>query len=206
MLCSPCPPFVRAPPIRPPMNKAEYLSVLVSIIVGMGLAHLLSGIGRMLAARARVRIYWVSLVQSMIVFLAAIQFWWSTFNYDEAILENFFSFLVFLLAPILLYLMAVLVLPDFDDDVAIVSMRDHYYAVRPWFFAIGAAAVLANVVRNVVVQDAPLWTDDRPFETVFLALMTAGLLFRAPRVHAAVGLLFPAAFFAMVLSTSLSPG
>ena len=91
------------------MDKDEYIPVLVSIVIGMGLSHLLAGVGRMLAARARVRIYWVSLAGAAIVFVAQVQFWWSTFSYDRAILENFFSFLVFLLAPILLYLLAMIV-------------------------------------------------------------------------------------------------
>ena len=60
------------------MNKAEYLSVLVSIIVGMGLSHLLASLARLIVARARVRIYWVSLVTAAVAFLAHVQFWWST--------------------------------------------------------------------------------------------------------------------------------
>lgn len=188
------------------MDKAEYLSVLVSIVVGMGLSHLLSGLGRMLAGRKRVRIYGVSLAAGAIVFLAHIQFWWSTFGYDAAILDNFFSFLVFLLAPILLYLLAVLVFPDFDDDVATVSMYDHYYAVRPWFFGIGAAAVVANVVRNVAIEDAPLISQDRPFEALFVLLMLSGALIARPRFHTILTITMGAAFVAMILFTSLKPG
>lgn len=188
------------------MNKAEYLSVLVSIVVGMGLSHVLGGLGRMLVARHRVRVYGVSLAAAAVVFLALIQFWWSTWDYDEAILGNFFSFLVFLLSPILLYLMGVLVFPDFDDDLAIVSMRDHYFAVRPWFFGVGAAAVLANVVRNVVVERASLWTVDRPFEAAFLVLMLSGALVRAPRFHALLAVVMSATFVAMIVVTSLKPG
>lgn len=188
------------------MNKADYLSVLVSIVVGLGLSHVLSGFGRMLAARRRVRVYWVSIVTALIVFLAQVQFWWSTFDYDEAILDNFFSFLIFLLAPILLYLMAVLVFPDFDDDLAVVSMRDHFYDVRPWFFGLGAGAVLANTVRNVVVEHAALWTQDRPFETLFFVLMLSGLAIRHPRYHAVLSVVFIAAFTAMIVFTSLQPG
>lgn len=188
------------------MNKAEYLSVLVSIVVGMGLSQMLSGFGRMLAARRRVRVYGVSLMQALVVFLALIQFWWSTFDYDEAILDNFFSFLIFLLAPILLYLLSALVFPDFDDDLATVSMRDHYYDVRPWFFGIGAAAVVSNTVRNVVVEGAGVLTDDRPFEALFFVLMLSGLAIRNPRYHAILSVGFLVAFVAMVVFTSLRPG
>jgi hypothetical protein len=100
----------------------------------------------------------------------------------------------------------VLVFPDFDDDLGAVSMYDHYYSVRPWFFAVGAAAVVANLVRNVAVQNAPLLTEDRPFEAGFLLLMLSGAVLRAPRYHAALNVALLAAFCAMVLFTSLQPG
>lgn len=189
-----------------PMNKAEYLSVLVSIIIGMGLSHLLSSLARLIVARARVRVYWVSLSAAAVAFLAHVQFWWSTYDYDQAILGNFFSFLIFLLAPILLYLMAVLVFPDFDDDLATVSLYDHYYSVRPWFFAVGAAAVSANVLRNIAVEGAPLLTEDRPFEGGFLILILSGALIRHPRFHAVISVLMLIAFGAMIVYTSLEPG
>jgi cytochrome bd-type quinol oxidase subunit 2 len=188
------------------MNKAEYLSVLVSIVVGMGVSHILSGVGRIMAARHRVRVYWVSLSAAAVTFLGLVQFWWSTWEYDEGVLDNFFSFLVFLLTPILLYLLAVLVFPDFDDDVAIVSMRDHYYTVRPWYFGVGAAMVLSSTVRNVFVERAALWTEDRPFECAFLVLMGVGLFARSPRVHAALAVAIWTVFLAMVVLTSLQPG
>jgi hypothetical protein len=188
------------------MNKAEYLSVLVSIVIGMGLSHLLSSVARLIIARNRVRVYWVSLLTAAVAFLAHVQFWWSTYDYDEAILGNFFSFLVFLLAPIFLYLMAVLVFPDFDDDLATVSMYDHYYSVRPWFFAAGTAAVVSNVVRNIAVQGSPLLTEDRPFEAAFLVLMLSGALIRNPRFHAVITVAMLVAFCAMIVFTSLKPG
>ena len=102
--------------------------------------------------------------------------------------------------------MAVLVFPDFDDDVATVSMYDHYYSVRPWFFAVGAAAVAANVVRNIAVQGAPLLTEDRPFEAGFLVLILSGALIRNPRFHAVITVLMLMAFCAMIVFTSLQPG
>lgn len=93
------------------MNTGEYLSVLVSIIVGLGLSHLLGSVGKLLSRRRRVRPYMPSVLAAVIVFLAHVQFWWGSFEFGERIESNFFAFLVFLLTPILLYLIAVLVLP-----------------------------------------------------------------------------------------------
>jgi hypothetical protein len=41
------------------MGAFEYLSVLISIILALGMTRVLAGIGEMLHARSRHRIYWV---------------------------------------------------------------------------------------------------------------------------------------------------
>ena len=41
------------------MQLFEFLMVLVSIIVGLGVAELLTGLARLLRARKSVRFYWV---------------------------------------------------------------------------------------------------------------------------------------------------
>jgi hypothetical protein len=85
-------------------------------------------------------------------------------------------------------------------------MYDHYFSVRPWFFAVGAAAVVANVVRNTAVQGAPLLTEDRPFEAAFLLLFLSGALIRHPRLHAIIAVVMLMVFCAMIVFTSLEPG
>lgn len=44
------------------MTPFEYLSVLISIILGLGLAHLLSAVRELIQRRARVRFYWLNIV------------------------------------------------------------------------------------------------------------------------------------------------
>ena len=42
------------------MGAFEYLSVLISIILALGMTRVLAGVGEMLQARSRHRIYWVA--------------------------------------------------------------------------------------------------------------------------------------------------
>ena len=44
------------------MDAFSYLSVLLSIILGLAITQLLQGVGRLLQERQRVRIYWPVLV------------------------------------------------------------------------------------------------------------------------------------------------
>ncbi|HEU0012392.1 MAG TPA: hypothetical protein VFQ45_01845, partial [Longimicrobium sp.] len=183
----------------------EYLSVLVSIIVGLGLSYVLSGVGRLVVARRRVRMFGPTLAQVALVFLAHVQFWWSSFGYGEVVESNFFAFLVFLLTPILLYLAAVLVLPDFDE-LGELSLRDHFYGNHRWFFPIAGAVPLVNLLRDVLVEGDPWITEDRPFEVGFALLMLSGAVSRSDRFQKALAVVTLLLFVLMVSLAGLRPG
>src|SRR5687767_13537719 len=97
------------------MSLTEHLTVLVSIIIGLGISQLLAGAGKLIGVRGRVEPYAPTMAAATMVFLAHVQFWWGNVGYGEEIESNFFAFLFFLLVPILLYLMAAMVLPDSDQ-------------------------------------------------------------------------------------------
>jgi fumarate reductase subunit D len=189
------------------LNAGEYLSVLVSIIVGLGLSHLLSSVGKLLSRRHRVRPYLPSMMAAVIIFLAHVQFWWGSFEFGEEIENNFFAFLVFLLTPILLYLIAVLALPELDqDESGEVSLRDHYYEARPWFYGLTALVPVTTALRNVMFQGERFWNQDRPFELAFLAVALVGAVTARERVHRVLPFVMLGFFMVMVVLTSLRPG
>lgn len=189
------------------LNTGEYLSVLVSIIIGLGLSHLLGSVGKLMSRRRRVRPYLPAMATAVLVFMAHVQFWWGSFDFGERIANNFFAFLVFLLTPILLYLIAVLVLPELDqDDSAEVSLREHYYEARPWFYALATLIPVATAVRNAGFQGDALWNQDRPFELAFCLVALTGALTASERVHRVLPFTMLGLFVLMVVLTSLRPG
>jgi fumarate reductase subunit D len=189
------------------LNAGEYLSVLVSIIIGLGLSHLLGSVGKLLSRRRRVRTYVPAVAAAVLVFLAHVQFWWGSFDFGERIESNFFAFIVFLLTPILLYLIAVLVLPELDqDDSGEVSLREHYYEARPWFYGLSALIPVTTAIRNAGFQGDALWNQDRPFEAAFFLVALTGALTASERVHRILPFAMLALFALMVVLTSLKPG
>lgn len=187
------------------MSTTEHLTVLVSIIVGLGISQLLSGAGKLMGVRGRVQPYAPTLATATLVFLAHVQFWWGNLGYGREVESNFFAFLFFLLGPILLYLMAAMVLPDSDIEGTI-SMRDHYFQMRPWFYSLGMLLPIASAVRNITVQDSPVWTGERPFEIGFAALMATGLAITRHGYHLFLSFTGVLLFLAMVIATNLRPG
>jgi hypothetical protein len=187
------------------VSTVEYLSVLVSIVVGLGISHVLSGVGNLLVDRLRVRFWWVWGVGVLMVFLAHVQFWWGTFSVGTAVSANFFAFLFFLLTPIALYLAAVVLLPTFEGDGEI-DLRAHFLANHRWFFGFVALVPLLNAVRSVVISGDPPFNLDRLFEGVFVVIQVAGALTPRAGVQKAIAVTNLVLFVAMVVLTSLTPG
>jgi hypothetical protein len=193
-------------PARAGMSTEEYLSVLVSIVVGLGISHLLTGVGNLLVDRARVRFYPVWGAYVLLTFMAYVQLWWATLGLGgEGVLTNFFGFLFFMLPPIGLFLMTVLLLPDFEGEGAI-DLRRHYFANHRWFFGIGALVPLLGGIRAVLLSGDPITELDRLFDVFFITLLLTGAISRSPRVHGILAAISLAAFLAMVVTTSLTPG
>ena len=57
------------------MCAFEYLSVLISILLMLGIAPILAGVGEMLQARSRRHIYWVHAVWIVNLFLYLVIAW-----------------------------------------------------------------------------------------------------------------------------------
>ena len=58
------------------MSAFEYLSVLISIILALGMTRVLAGVGEMLQARSHRRIYRVQVVRTVNLFLFLVVAWW----------------------------------------------------------------------------------------------------------------------------------
>lgn len=187
------------------MSTAEYLSVLVSIVVGLGISHVLAGVGNLLVDRLRVRFWWVWGMAVLMVFLAQVQFWWSTFTVGGAVSANFFAFFFFLLTPIALYLGAVVLLPDFEGEGEI-DLRAHFMANYRWFFGLVAVVPVLNAVRSVVISGDPPLNADRAFESIFFLIQVSAALIGRPAYLKFAAVANLSLFVVMIVLTGLTPG
>src|SRR5262245_10261047 len=100
------------------MDPFSYLAVLISIILGLGITQLLSGLGRLLQDRRRVKVYWPTIVWVGLLLVVHVQTWWAMFGLRTLSNWSFLAFLLVLLQPIVLFLLAALILPDSASETA----------------------------------------------------------------------------------------
>src|SRR5580698_3259213 len=110
----------------------EYLSVMISIVLGLAVAHVLGSLARVINNRDQTIMYWPSLLWSVTLLLLVAQLWWADASLRTHTTWSFGAFLVLLAQPAALYLLCALIIPVPDAANAF-DMRAAYVRNRPWF-------------------------------------------------------------------------
>jgi hypothetical protein len=140
--------------LRPSMDAFSYLSVLISIVIGLAITQLLQGYRTILIARARVRFFGAPLGWAALLLILSVQMWWSMFGLSQHGQWSFLQFTMVLLQVVLLYMLTALVFPDVGSDQR-VDLREHYFSQAPWFFGFGMSLLIVSVVKDLIVTG--LW-------------------------------------------------
>jgi hypothetical protein len=187
------------------MDAYGYISVIISVVIGLGLSHLLSGIVELFKARRRVRFYWVHLLWMVLTFIGHIFLWWTMWNLHSIRAWNFFSFLLLLLAPVLLYVAAALLVPKMNGESPI-DLREYFYDNRAAFFSVNAAFTALMGTENWMLTGHPSPPRVTTVFAVWFVLLSVSAVIKNPRYHAAVALLFLILFLGFIVLFGLRLG
>ena len=128
------------------MTLFEYLGVLLSVVMGLGLTHVLIGFSKLIHHRGEVRVYWVHVLWAVNVIVFIVAIWWGMFWWSRLEDWTFFEFLFVLLYSTILFLLASVLYPwDVPERY---DFEEHFYRHRPWFFGILAAAWCVDVAET----------------------------------------------------------
>jgi len=179
------------------MQPFEYLSVLVSIIVGLGLSHLLTTAARLIQERERVSIYPPTIIWMGILFVLHIQIWWAAFEWQDERVWSFLAFLLFLSLPISAYLLGVLLVPDLDR-AGPVDLKANYFSNRVAFYSILTILPIASLLHEALHGGNIHWDLDAAFRIGFSLVAVFGLLYDQRGLHWGVTAVFTMAFLSYV--------
>lgn len=165
------------------MGAFDYLSVLISIILGLAITQILQGFRDLMQARKRLRLYWPSVLWAILLLLICIQEWWALFGWRDFPDWTFFGFSLVIAQVIGTYLAAALVLPDVARDEPL-DLRAYYYANHRWFFTLGALAVVISIAKDRILSGTwPSPPMNMLFQLVLIAIFGTCALVTNERVH-----------------------
>ena len=178
-----------------------HLSVLISIILGLGLTHLLSAFSRLVPERKRISFYWLSFLWAVLIFVSQVQWWWSSYGWRAQTEWNFFSFLYLLLTPVSMYLSAVLVLPKVKSKGHF-NMKDYYFSTHQWLFLFVAAGPALDFFRRSFedgsMADFSTWSN-----AVAAILVGSLILSKQVWYHALITLMVSGVYLTFIVSAAL---
>ena len=179
------------------MDAFSYLSVLISIILGLGIQQVLQGYRALILSRRRVKFYAPPLIWSVLILFMIAQHWWASFGLADHQSWSFATFATILVMTALIYMMAAIVLPDIPPDEPI-DLKDHYYREGPAFFGIGSGTIVWSAFREYMLEGGLLEPVNLAFHGLFLAMALTAMLVRRPLLHETFAGLMGLAFFAYV--------
>src|SRR5438876_4053538 len=133
-----------------PMDPFSYLSVLISIILALGMTRVLAGVGEMLQARSRRRLYWVHAVWVVNLFLYLVVAWWIFYRWRNQQPWTFFLFIFVLISPTILYLASIILFPPESAPNEFVDHKTHYYSNHRAFFVLFALFTPVDFVDTLL--------------------------------------------------------
>ncbi|HTA64054.1 MAG TPA: hypothetical protein VK753_00995 [Xanthomonadaceae bacterium] len=179
------------------MDAFSYLSVLLSIVLGLAMTQVLQGFRGLILTRATVAMYWPCVLWAVLLLVIDVQAWWAMYGLRDYTGWNFLAFAVVLMQTVLMYLIAGLVLPDIRDDRP-VDLRAHYFDHARWFFGIAVAAGLVSISKDLVLYGT--WPEPANLgsQLVFMATCAVAIFTRNEAYHKFLAVFISLAFCAYI--------
>jgi hypothetical protein len=179
------------------MDSFSYLSVILSIVLGLAVAQVLSALRALVLTRLKVKLYAPTIIWASIALLIPIQAWWADFILRKEANWTFFAFLIVMLQAISIYMIGALVLPDIGGE-KVVDLREHFFAHRSWFFGAAFASVLFSLLKTLALHGHLPDRVDCTFEFTFGGCAMAAAWIRSERFHKFLAPTFGLMFLAYI--------
>jgi len=164
------------------MSSFGYLSVLLSIIIGLAVTQILQGMRALMLARETARLFVPSLIWAVVLLLIATQMWWSSFGLRDHTEWTFGLYGLILLQIGLFYLACGLVLPDLSPEK--IDREADYFRNRGWFFGLLGGAAVVSILKDVALDGRLPGTANLIFHLILIASCGAAILSANRRYHA----------------------
>lgn len=181
------------------MTPFDFVSVFFSVILGLGVSHLLASAAQLVKSRTRVQLDWIPSAWAATAFLLLIQAWWGMWSLHSTPSWSYGSFIVLVLYQSALYLVSTLVLPDSYAESS-ESLSVHFGRVRPTLYAAMSVISLSALLINLVVFRAPFSAAFAVLPLLGVLVSVGGIAFSGRNYQAFATLFFCLGTIALMLS------
>jgi uncharacterized membrane protein len=164
------------------MTRFEYLSVLVSIVIALGISEVTVAWARILQQKATTKIYWLHGFWSVFSLFLMIQFWWGFWRYRTVESWSLLSLITALTVVITLSMCALMLVPRIRADISFDSHAT-YFDNSPRFFFLGGCFIVLVTVMDAMVLGSPTLSTENIFRGAGAIVAFAMAATRSKKIH-----------------------
>ena len=183
------------------MSPFEYVSVLISIIYGLGITLVLTGVAELIRRWKTIIPFWPYFIWIALVFVLHIYEWWEHYTLRLFPSWSLPMFLFVILYPILLFILANLLFPMKWSKKGI-DLKEFYFATYSKFFLWTILLAALAIIQNVVLEGYKL--QDQLVQIIVLVAFSSLLIWRTKNVivHTVIALLMLLFMLGSIIYTS----
>ncbi len=138
------------------MEPFEYVVVLTSLILGLGIAQILTALADILSNARQVKLGVAHSLFIFVIFFNHIQEWWYSYQYASTVQVWTLPIVLFLMIyPVCLFLLARMLFPTgirgHETD-----LRAYYYDQWPWLFTLYLTIPIVSFFQNIYISKLPV--------------------------------------------------
>lgn len=155
------------------ISAFEYVSILVSIILGLGITQILSTFSDVLYHYKKVKFYWPHTLWILFILFLHIQDWFVTYQLKDKTIWSLPELVFVLLYPISLFLVAKMLIPNNQNEEQ-TNMKSFYKSQFPIIFYLLSISVLLSILFNIFLLKNN-WTEQLIFFFFMVVLLSIAI-------------------------------
>ncbi|MDB9529931.1 hypothetical protein PN498_28350 [Oscillatoria sp. CS-180] len=133
------------------LDVFNYVVILVSIILALGIGGIIEGFAKSLKHIKNVSFYPLHSLISCLLFLLQIQYWIGTFEERDLNTWSFLYILVLLLSPVGYYLVSEIIFPEISGEEK-VDLKKYYWKQNRMIYGIAAFIQMNNFIADLLIN------------------------------------------------------
>ena len=154
-----------------------HVRIVISMVVGLGIARLLTGMARFVQHPDRIKVYPIHLAWAFSTLLFLIDFWWWELHLAALQQWNFGIYVFVIFYAVLFFLISTLLFPDHMEEYS--GFKDYFMSRRKWFFGLLGFSFLVDLVDTRLKGDAYLQAlgTEYPFRVACFVVLSVVAMF-----------------------------
>jgi len=156
------------------MTPFDFITVALSLVLGLGITYLLSSAVQMFRSRDVVALDWIALAWAAIILFWQLQFWWAIYELSKIIqIWTIQAFAVLVALALILFVSGALILPSGNQDIG-QRASEAFKRDGRWALVLLSAHFGASLGANRLLFGTPVFSI---VSALVASLMVVPLLF-----------------------------